>query len=43
MKFIFFIKRGFFESRGYSSRMLGLCYVDGIGKTENHLASLLSG
>jgi len=24
MKSIFFIKRGFFESRGYSSRMLGL-------------------
>jgi len=25
MKSIFFIKRGFFESRGYSSRMLGEC------------------
>ena len=31
MKSIFFIKRGFFESRGYSSRMLG-DYIKTAGK-----------
>ena len=33
MKSIFFIKRGFFESRGYSSRMLGSQLVTSRSRT----------